>query len=119
MGWRILIFAFAFSASPLAMAATELRSGAGYSGVFGLAADPGLGRGGAETLVLQTAPLTGDLAATDDRAFAVDAALLEAGKTAAPAKQDRFSWVFLLIAFAGLTAVFAGRRTGGRGLISA
>ncbi len=33
------------------------------------------------------------------------------------ASSDRYRWVIPLIAFAGLTAVFAGTRSGGRGLI--
>lgn len=32
---------------------------------------------------------------------------------------ERYGWVYPLIAFAGLTAVFAGKRSGGRGLIEA
>ena len=47
-------------------------------------------------------------------AFSVTEALLEAAP--APAKHTRFGWVFLLIAFSGLTAFFAGKRSGGRGL---
>ncbi len=53
--------------------------------------------------------------------FAVDEAILNGGFAASPsgANRNRFSWTFLLIAFAGLTAVFAGKRSGGRGLFGA
>jgi hypothetical protein len=61
-----------------------------------------------------------DATSADDLSAVIDDALRAGTKVAAPAvvKNDRFSWVFLLIAFAGLTAAFAGRRSGGSGLIS-
>lgn len=61
-----------------------------------------------------------DATSADGLAVVIDDALRAGTKVAAPAvaKNDRFSWVFLLIAFAGLTATFAGRRSGGSGLIS-
>ncbi len=63
----------------------------------------------------QTEPGMSDGSATDDVAFTVSEALLKAAP--APPNNPRFSWVILLIAFAGLTAFFAGKRSGGRGLI--
>ena len=65
-------------------------------------------------------PASTDTTSADDLSVVIDDALRAGTNVAAPAvaKNDRFSWVFLLIAFAGLTAVFAGRRSGGSGLIS-
>ncbi len=65
-------------------------------------------------------PASTDTTSADDLSVVIDDALRAGTKVAAPAavKNDRFSWVFLLIAFAGLTAVFAGRRSSGSGLIS-
>ena len=59
--------------------------------------------------------------ATDDAPFVLDAAILGSPSVAthAASRHDRFGWVFLLIAFAGLTAVFARKPTRGRGLIAA
>ncbi len=103
-------------ASPSAWASTELSTGAAYPAAFSDKAfapsdrdDPALLAPGTQTGlgVLGGSP-------TDDDAFTVTEALLNAAPL--PAKHTRFNWVFLLITFAGLTAFFAGKRSGGRGL---
>ncbi len=102
--WRGPVFAAAVLTASAASAATELHSDASFRGLPAL-----------------------DAAAPDDRVdpadeslFAVNEAALE-NRTSSflPAARDRFGWTFLLIAFAGLTAVFAGKRSGGRGLYGA
>ncbi|WP_113891454.1 hypothetical protein [Roseiarcus fermentans] len=58
-------------------------------------------------------------AADGDELFAVDDALLtRLGAPDPAAKRNPFARTLLLIIFAGLTAVFAGRKNGGRGLIA-
>lgn len=125
MGWRAVFFAVAMVTSPMAQASTELQgSGAWFWNALGLGDSAGAGRNDPAASPLP-GPYLADVSSTDVSsadawAFAVDEALLGRGATAPDRpKYDRFNWVFLLIAFAGLTALFAGRRTGGRGLISA
>src|SRR5271165_4714170 len=111
---RIMLFVAAVAASTSALAATELHLGAaGFQATLVRDAAPLDAQSAAE-------PTAGDAASIEDRALAVDEAGLERALAAAPnaAKHDPFKWVFMLIAFAGLTAVFAGRRSGGRGLIT-
>jgi hypothetical protein len=61
--------------------------------------------------------------AASDEPFSVDETWLTSrGQPSQDMKKpnsDRFTWTILLIAFAGLTAVFARKRSGGRGLIGA
>ena len=55
-----------------------------------------------------------------DEPFALDEAQLTSpGKAPAASEHNPFAWTLLLIVFAGLTAFFAGKRSGGRGLIGA
>jgi hypothetical protein len=54
----------------------------------------------------------------DDEPFALDENWFRSRSDLSPARRNPFAWTFLLIAFAGLTAVFARKRSGGRGLIS-
>ncbi len=108
-GWRRYAFAVAILISPTAMAATELH-GAGF---------PGAVVGDALAGGVRSALVEG--ATADQWASAVDAAVFRGRSTAAPSrpKADRFGWTFIMIAFAGLTAVFTGKRTAGRGLFGA
>lgn len=122
MLWRVILFAVVMAMSPVARASTELH-GAGFWNAIGLG-EPASDVRNDSTQPSLPKPYSTDLSSTEDAAdawaFAVDKALLRGGGVTTPAaKYDRFNWVFLLIAFAGLTALFAGRRTGGRGLISA
>jgi hypothetical protein len=55
----------------------------------------------------------------DDEPFAVDENWFSRPSALSPTKHNPFAWTFLLIAFAGLTAVFARKPSGGSGLISA
>ena len=124
MRWRAFLFVGVMALSPMARASTELHvGGAGFWNALGIGDPAGEARNdlAASALPNSTDPLATEDAATDAWAFAVDKALLGDGGASAPdaSKHDRFKWVFLLIAFAGLTALFTGRRTGGRGLISA
>ncbi len=109
-GWRRYACAAAILISPTAMAATELHNGAGFSGVV---AGDALAGGVRSTSVVGTT--------ADQWASAVDAAAFGKRSPAAPSrpKADRFGWTFIMIAFAGLTAVFTGKRTAGRGLFGA
>ena len=125
MRWRVVLFAAAMVMSPMAQASTELRGGgAWFWNALGLGESVGDIRNEQVELGLpkpySTDPGSASDSAADAWAFAVDKALMGGGSPTAPsaAKYDAFNWVFLLIAFAGLTALFAGRRTGGRGLIS-
>jgi hypothetical protein len=109
-GRRSFAFAAAVSAiliSPVARAATELHGGPGFADAVAVDASAGEVRSAAA-----------EGAVADAWASAVDEALFRGTGSASPsaAKADRFSWTFLLIAFAGLTALFAGKRTAGRGL---
>ena len=123
MRWRVVVFVGTMLVSPFAQASTELHGGAWFWNALSRGEPAGEARSDATA---QTGPMaypteraTSEDASLDDWAFAVDGALLR-GDSAAPAatKVDRFKWAFLLIGFAGLTAFFTGRRTGGRGLIS-
>ncbi len=123
MLWRVVLFAVVMAISPLARASTELQgSSAAFWNAIGLGKSAGNVRTDQVASGLQkpdSVDLSSEDAAADGWASAVDRALLGGGATAPSAsKYDPFNWVFLLIAFAGLTALFAGRRTGGRGLIS-
>jgi hypothetical protein len=105
-------------ASPAAVAATEGVSAwpIAIADSLSAASAPGLSfdwRG--------AAPAADEAQETDGGLFAVSAALLEGvgkSESAAPVR-DRFVWVIPLIAFAGLTAMFGHKRSGGRGLIAA
>ena len=58
--------------------------------------------------------------AEGDEPFALDEAWLTSlGEAGAASEHNPFAWTLLLIVFAGLTAFFAGKRSGGRGLIGA
>ena len=119
--WPIVVFAAAMLISPLAEASTELHGGAWFWNALGRGETAGDVRGDAALPPPMSYPteLSGaEDNATDAWAFAVDRALLGAATAPHAAKVDRFKWVFLLIGFAGLTAFFAGKRTGGHGLIS-
>ncbi len=122
MLWRVVLFAAVMVMSPMARASTELH-GAGFWNAFGFGEPAGDVRNDPDASA-QPKLYSTDLSSAEDTAdawaLAVDRALLGGGGATAPsaAKYDRFNWVFLLIGFAGLTALFAGRRTGGRGLIS-
>ena len=103
-------------ASPSAWASTELSTGAADPAAFSDKAFAPSDRDNPAWLApgTQTGPGVSGGSPTDDDAFTVTEALLNA--TPHPTKHTRFSWVFPLIAFAGLTAFFAGKRSGGRGL---
>jgi hypothetical protein len=105
-GWRRYAVAVAILSSPTAMATTELH-GAGFPGAVG---------GDALAGGVRSALVEG--ATADQWASAADAADFPGRSAAAPSvpKADRFGWTFIMIAFAGLTAVFAGKRTAHRGL---
>jgi hypothetical protein len=105
-GWRIYTLAAAMLMSSTAMAATELHGGPGFSAL------------GVDASAVESRPAAVDGAAANDFPFSVDEAILNsAGASPSVPKANPFSWTFILIAFAGLTAVFAGKRSGGRGLI--
>ncbi len=125
MRWGVAVLAGTILVSPVAEASTELHGGAWFGNAFGFGDRAGDGRADPAQLTLpksNSTELSGAQdAAPDAWASAADRALRGGGaSTATEAKRpDRFGWVFLLIGFAGLTAFFAGRRSGGRGLISA
>lgn len=113
----VFIVAAMVLASPPAWASTDLSTGAAVPLAF---SDEPSGPSGRSNSAWpgpgpQADPGMSEESATDDDAFTVSEALLKAAP--APPKPTRFSWVILLIAFAGLTAFFAGKRSGGRGLI--
>ncbi len=121
-GWRTFLFAAAIVCSPPAIASTELHVGAGGpGGLFREGAVTGLsvGAGALQSLGFQAGPPADDGTPSDDGAYAAAAASLENKTFAAPddASYDRSGWMFLLIAFMGLTAVFTGKRPRARGLI--
>ena len=112
----VFIVAAMVLASPPAWASTDLSTGAAVPLAFGVGPSEPIGRDNSAWPAPgpQADPSMAEESATVDDAFTVSEALLTA--PAAP-KHTRFSWVILLIAFAGLTAFFAGKRSGGRGLI--
>ncbi len=126
MLWRVVVFAAVMGTSPTAFASTELHgSGAWFWNALGLGEEAGDVRNDPSATTFPTPYSTDSLAAEDAAddtwAFAVDKSLLGSGGPRARASEsrERFKWVFMLITFSGLTALFAGRRSGGRGLISA
>jgi len=114
MGRRLfLAIVVAMTASAGALASTELNSGSGFPG---FRPEASVGDREVEAAVAKAFHL--DLSTGEEEpTFAVDEALLKGQDAAAP-HNDRFKWVFVLIAFAGLTAAFAGKHSGGRGLIT-
>jgi hypothetical protein len=120
MRLRVFIVAILALAAPSAWASTELSTGAAVSVAFG---DEAFGTNGGDNPAwlapapgTQMVPYASDGSPTDDGTFTVTEALLRAAPS--PAHRERYSWVIPLIAFAGLTAFFARKRSGGRGLIS-
>jgi hypothetical protein len=124
MRWRVAVFAGTILVSPASEASTELHGGAWFCNDLGYGETTGDVRADPGQLALpklNSSELSAPEDATADTwAHAVDRALLGGGSatTTDARKPDRFGWVFLLIGFAGLTAFFAGRRTGARGLTS-
>jgi hypothetical protein len=112
----VFIIAAIALASPSAWASTELSTGTAVPIAFSEPSSPN-GRDNSSWLApgSQTEPSLSEESAADDDAFTVSDALLKV-KPAAPNRTPS-SWVILLIAFAGLTAFFTGKRSGGRGLI--
>jgi hypothetical protein len=113
-GLLTVVFTAAILASAPVGAATELRVG-------GLE-DEANARNAPGTFDLLTKGLLSAVdRAPDVEPFSVDETWLTSGGDPpnAAARHDRFAWTFLLIAFAGLTALFAGKRSGGRGLFGA
>jgi hypothetical protein len=112
--------------SSSAIASTELYAGPNFAGSISREAMESSGRDGSVTLDAlpdrySIDPSAVDGSAAGDAPFVVNDRLFERQSEPAPAAPvyDPFNWVALLIAFAGLTAVFAGKRSGGRGLIAA
>ena len=115
MGRRLfLAIAVATTVPAGALASTELNSGSGFPGfrpeTF-VPADREVEAAVANAFHLDLS--TGE----GEPTFAVDEALLK-GPAPPATNNDRFQWVFIVIAFAGLTAAFAGKPSGGRGLIA-
>ncbi len=110
--------------SSSAWAATELN-GASSDLVLGRDAVVTILRDAAATLDPLTKSFFGarsaaDSAPAEDEPYALIQALAPSrGDTDAATRQNPFAWTLLLIVFSGLTAVFAGKRSGGRGLIGA
>lgn len=122
MGLRLFFIAITMLAAPSAWASTDLSTGAALSGAFSDEAFEAGARGNpawlATVLGAHLEPgASAEGSSTDDGAFTLNEALLKAAP--APAKPARLRWVILLIAFSGLTAFFAGKRSGSRGLIAA
>jgi hypothetical protein len=113
----VFIIAAMALASPSAWASTELSTGAASPITFSDEPSSPSGRDNSSSLGpgSQTEPSLSEEAAADDDAFTVSDALLKVN----PAASNRTpsSWIIPLIAFAGLTAFFTGKRSGGRGLI--
>ena len=121
-GWGTFLFLAAVSTWAPAIASTELHVGSGPAG--GLfqqapAADPRDGPAGLQTQPdgAQAGSAVNDATPSGDDAYDVDVGTL-LGSNISVARYDRFNSIFILIAFAGLTAVFAGKRSRGRGLIT-
>jgi hypothetical protein len=113
-GLLTVAFTVAILASPPVWASTEIRG----AGVFPGLDDEANSRNASGTFDLLTKGLLSAVDRADVEPFSVDETWLTSSghppKTVA--RHDRFAWTFLLIAFAGLTALFAGKRSGGRGL---
>jgi len=117
--WRNIVFPVVILTSSTALASTELP-GAGFP--VSLAQEPSVtSASNASSFDTWAREIFAGTRAdrADDEPFAVDETWFSGRSDLSPAKRNPFTWTFLLIAFAGLTAVFARKRSGGRGLISA
>jgi len=118
--WRTVVFGAAILTSSPLWASTELSGPGSVAGFGQETADAG--ERAAPTLLDAWTKSILDRAA-DDEPFSVDETWLTSrsgpSHNVTKPKSDRFAWTILLIAFAGLTAAFAGKRSGGRGLIGA
>lgn len=105
---RVCVLSFAVVVAPSAWAATEVLG----------ASDAMVRDAGSGTSVHDASGARWSV--DGDEPFAVDEdSLASAGQAGAAPERNPFTWTLLLIAFAGLTAVFAGKRSGGRGLTGA
>ncbi len=124
-GWQNLLFIATIAASPSAIAATELHGGPGLAGGMRREASAVDARDYLTTLDalggrFHVEASAADGPDADDGTFVLDDRLFDGRSEAArgAATHDRYRRVILLIAFAGLTALFGRKRSGGRGLIA-